>query len=138
MLRRCATRLSGDHGHGLPLEQAYVYGVPKRTFPYYEHPISSFTMPVPMGLYVTKNFINVPLVTGLTPNYGWQYYTCFVLSLIAIDLLVGMPQPFLKDRVPGRPLHNFFNNNNGSPHHWWQYQDGWSMPNPSGVFRWTE
>jgi hypothetical protein len=142
MLRRCVARLGGGHGHeehrGLHLDEMYVNGVPRRTFPYFEHPITPLLMPPATGFYVTRKQLAIPMLAGIVPSYSWRQYMTLVLLAIFIDMTVGTPNPFIKDKVPGRPVHNFFNNNGGQPHHWWQYQDGWSLPNQSGVRRWMD
>ena len=139
MMRRSVAKLGGGHhSHGLPLDEMYLHGIPKRTFPYYEFPISpALTWGAP-GAFVTKSNLSIPLYTGRLHWYNWQPLTAMLLVVMCIDMAVGIPHPWLKDRVPGRAMHNFFNNNNGTPHHWWQYQDGWTLPNPSGVKRWMD
>lgn len=93
--------------------------------------------PCPGGWFMTKHVLGMPL----HPPFEYHFYRapCVVFVLMATyDLIWGFPVMFYKERVPGKASHFWFHNNGGQPHHFWCYQDGWYLPNPSGVRRLRE
>lgn len=140
MLRRTSLALSGGvhhNSHGLPLLQIYPKGEPKRTSPMRVPPKHPGLARTPGGFYMTRYVLGWPL----HPPFEYHFYrTPCLLFVVAVlyDLIYGMPVLFHKEKVPGAPSHFWFNNNGGIPHHFWCYQDGWYIPNPSGVQRFRE
>jgi hypothetical protein len=140
--------LKSGHGHerGLPLSQMYPkvgnhsgspYPDGKRGFPLRVHKKTAICAPLPGGFYITKHAVGWPF----HPPCEYKYYKTPVavfLLMVIYDLLWGFPVLFYKERVPGKAAHFWFHNNGGIPHHFWCYQDGWYMPNPSGVRRMRE
>ena len=141
MLSRTVRRLGGGHGHGhgLPIHDFYPKGVPKRTWPLRDHPNSGkhpAFAPGPGGYWIGKHMMGWPFHA---PFELWFYRAPCILAaaLIFYDLTIGLPAwLFLnKEKMPGTSSHYFFGNNGGVPHHFWQYQDGFYLPNHSGVPR---
>jgi hypothetical protein len=133
MLSRSVARLGG---RGLPVHEWYVKGVPKRTWPMRDGPKHPAFAPGPGGWWVGKHWMGWPLHA---PFELYFYRVPFSLTalLIVYDLAFGLPAwVFLnKEKMPGTSSHFFFGNNGGIPHHFWQYQDGFYVPNHSGVPR---
>ncbi|ESL09965.1 hypothetical protein TRSC58_02308 [Trypanosoma rangeli SC58] len=122
---------------GFDVKSLYPYGVPKRTFPYREHPKQISTAPTAGGFYMTKHALGWPFQIP----FEWLFYRTSIFAFIACvvyDLFFGIPLPLMKEIPPGRPKHFLFNNGGGSPHHFWQYQEGWRVPNMSGARRWVD
>jgi hypothetical protein len=139
MLRR-TTLAQGGHGGkrytGVPLEWVHPKGVLKRTFPMREARKHPAFAPNPGGLFATKYVVNMPLVPFEMNFYRIPIFTAF--SWIILDLLFGLPIPFMREQVPGTSKHFWGGNNQGLPHHFWCYQDGWYVPNESGAKRMVE
>ncbi|EPY37192.1 hypothetical protein STCU_00105 [Strigomonas culicis] len=132
MLRHTLKRLSG-----FDVKELYPHGVPKRTFPYREHQKQISTAPTAGGFYMTKYALGWPFQIP----FEWLFWRSSVVGFVVCvvyDLLFGIPTPFMKEIPPGTPAHFFFGNSGGSPHHLWQYQDGWNVPNMSGARRWVD
>jgi hypothetical protein len=92
--------------------------------------------PTAGGFYVTKYALGWPYQLPLE----WIWYRSGItitVSMIMYDLVFGLPLPLMKETPPGVPHHHFFNNAGGTPHHFWQFQDGWIVPNQSGAKRWV-
>mgnify|MGYP001565248137 FL=1 len=137
MLRRTVSRLGGHghgHGHGVPVEEMYPHGVPKRTFPLRDHPKHPALAPSPGGWFLGKHTLGIPIHIPYEANF-WRLPFLFTCLCIMYDNAFGCPIVFDNEKMPGRASHFFFNNNGGKPHHFWQFQDGWYIPNHSGVKR---
>lgn len=131
MLRRTIRALGG-----FDKTEVYPRGVPKRTFPYREHMKHINFAPTAGGFYVTKYALGWPYQLPLE----WIWYRSGItitVGMIMYDLAFGLPLPLMKETPPGVPHHHFFNNAGGTPHHFWQFQDGWVVPNQSGAKRWV-
>ena len=142
---RISRLLLGGGGHGaekgLPLKTIYPKGITenggKRATPLREQLKHPAFAPMPSGFWISKHAIGFPL----HPPFEYHFYKlpCAVFLIIAVwDLVFGFPTFFMKERVPGKSTHFWFHNNGGAPHHFWCYQDGWYLPNPSGVKRLRE
>lgn len=131
MLRRSIQLLSGFH-----VKELYPHGVPRRTFPYREHQKQIATAPTAGGFYLTKYALGWPFQIPFEWLF-WKSAVWLFLGCVAVDLLFGMPLPLIKERESGKSNHYFFGNSGGVPHHFWQYQDGWAVPNMSGGRRWV-
>lgn len=132
MFRGSRVRLSG-----FDVKSLYPYGVPKRTFPYREHRKQIGLAPTAGGFYLTKYALGWPFQIP----FEWLFYRSIVVAFVgcvAYDMLFGLPLPHLKEAPRGVPKHFFFGNTGGTPHHLWEYQDGWKVPNMSGARRWCE
>lgn len=120
---------------GFDVKSLYPNGVPKRTFPYREHAKQICTAPTAGGFYATKHAFGWPFQLP----FEWVFYRfpfiAFVMCVV-YDLLFGLPLPLMKEIPPGAPKHFFYGNAGGVPHHFWEYQDGWTVPNMSGAKRW--
>ncbi|CCW63483.1 unnamed protein product [Phytomonas sp. EM1] len=122
---------------GFDVKALYPNGVPKRTFPYREHPKQISTAPTAGGFYLTKHALGWPFQLP----FEWLFYRSpiiFFVGCVIYDLLFGFPLPFMKEIPPGAPKHFFFGNAGGSPHHLWEFQDGWHVQNMSGGRRWCD
>lgn len=122
---------------GFDLHATYPRGVPKRTFPYREHNKQIAMAPPAGGFYVTKYALGWPYQLPLE----WLWYrSSLVIFLTCVfwDLMWGIPIPSMKETPPGVAHHCFFDNAGGTPHHFWQFQDGWVVPNMSGAKRWVD
>jgi hypothetical protein len=137
MLARSSAKLGP---RGLPLKEMYPNGVPTRTFPYRDHPKHPALAPSPGGWWIGKRAVGIPL----SIPYVWDFYKspiAITVILMAWDIIFGLPAAlsfFNRDHVPGQSHHYWGNNGGGIPHHLWCYQDGWYMPNHSGVKRETQ
>ena len=132
MLRRTIARF-----HGFDKNELYPHGIPKRTFPLREHAKQLNNAPTAGGFYVTKYALGWPFQLPLE----WLWYRSAIMifcSMVFVDLTLGLPLPFMKETPPGVAHHHFFNNSGGTPHHLWQFQEGWIVPNQSGAKRWVE
>ena len=91
------------------------------------------------GAYITETTLGCPLHFPSQYNY-WRGPVICGLICIIIDLKWGYTIPFHinKHQVDGVAQHYYLGNNGGAPHHFWCYQDGWYMANPSGVKRMRE
>jgi hypothetical protein len=138
MLTRTLRRLGG-HGHGpkgLPVHDFYPHGVPKRTWPMRDHPKHPAFSPAPGGFWVSKYGLGWPFHSPME-LWFWRAPFAFLAFAIFFDITVGIPaEMFLnKEKMPRTSSHYFWGNNGGMPHHFWQYQDGFYIPNHSGVKR---
>mmetsp|Transcript_70819 Transcript_70819/g.82497 ORF Transcript_70819/g.82497 Transcript_70819/m.82497 type:complete len:133 (+) Transcript_70819:53-451(+) len=132
MLQRTVKRLAGGSIHDL-----YPHGIPKRTFPLREHNKQISFAPQAGGFYVTKYAVGWPFQLPL--EFLWYRSALSItIGMILYDLIFGLPLPMMKEAPPGAAHHHFFNNTGGTPHHFWQYQDGWTVPNQSGARRWFD
>eukprot|EP00760_Papus_ankaliazontas_P002489 PhM_4_TR11038/c0_g1_i1/m.31452 len=139
MLRRSLARFGGHgHGHGPPaglnIKERFPHGAPKGK-PFQEGLKHPALAPHPGGVWISKVAIGIPMAPFTL--YFWRSGVVMMVTLIAIDNTVGIPGWMFmqKEKAPGKPSHYFFGNNGGIPHHFWCYQDGWSIPNESGVRR---
>lgn len=124
----------GHGGHGMPVEMMYPHGVPKRTWPLRDHPKHAALSPSPGGWFVTKHSLGVPWHIPYEANF-WRVPWAFTLGCFIYDNIFGIPIFGDMEKIPSRPSHYWFGNNGGKPHHFWQFQDGWNLPNQSGVKR---
>lgn len=129
MLRRSAARLGG-----MDISELYPHGVPRRTFPYREHKKHVGAAPSPGGFYITKHSMGWPFNAPFDVFF-YRSPIIAILCTIAYDIVFGIPQIFDKEAIPGQSSHYWFNNNGGKPHHFWQFQDGFYVPNESGARR---
>eukprot|EP00796_Vickermania_ingenoplastis_P000017 gene17-8_t len=107
---------------------------PETYFPYREHAKQIATAPAG-GFYLTKYALGWPFQIPFEWLF-WRSAVSLFVGCVAFDLLFGLPLPLIKEGTPGKPKHFFFGNSAGVPHHFWQYQDGWTVPNMSGGHRW--
>ena len=130
----------GKHYSGLDMKYLHPRGVPKRTFPWREPTKHISQAPTPGGTYITRKALGIPCMPPFQYIYPRTFITMFFAAFFYDSFFGFSPllMPFHKEGIPGRPSHFFFNNNGGIPHHFWQYQDGWSMPNESGAKRWFD
>lgn len=128
-----------DHGHhhhhGLPLHEIYPKGLPKRTTPMRDHGKHPAFSPSPGGFFMTKYAIAL-----FHPPLEINFYRAplgLLIIMIAYDLTFGLPGwLFLnKEKADGTSSHYYWGNNGGVPHALWQHQDGWYIPNHSGIKR---
>jgi len=139
MLRATRHRLGGGHGPppGLDLHALFPNGVPKRSDwngPFQQIPKHPALAPHPGGYFVSKVNLGIPFMPPFD-IYFWRTSFLLVGALICYDLTFGFPVFFQKEKAPGTASHYYFGNNGGIPHHFWCYQDGWHLPNKSGVPR---
>lgn len=132
MLRR--TVCTRGAGRGLPLNDMYPNGVPKRTTPLRDLPKHPAVSPAPGGWWLSKHGMGFPLHAPFEFHF---YRAPFMVTaaMIFVDYFFGFPTFFQKEKDPRASSHYFMGNNGGVPHHLWCYQDGWYMPNHSGVKR---
>lgn len=135
MLRKSVRRLGAA---GLDVEGLYPHGVPRRTFPYREHPKQIHLAPAAGGFYMTKHAVGWPFNAPFEFLFYRVPALCFIAAVMYDLFIGGFPLPAEKENIPGQPTHYWFNNNGGKPHHFWQFQEGWYYPNESGAKRWFE
>ena len=138
MMQRTIRRLAGYTG--TDMKYLYPNGVPKRQFPFREMAKHVGMAPSAGGFYFTQHAVGMPFIPPFQFLFPRAFITVFFATILS-DMYFGFSpiiQPFLKEAIPGRPSHFFFNNNGGMPHHFWQFQDGWTIRNESGARRWME
>lgn len=87
-----------------------------------------------MDFYLTKYALCWPFQIP----FEWFFYRSALVLLVgcvALDLASGSPH---ERCAPGIPKHFFYGNAGDAPHHLWQYQDGWTVPNMSGARHWCD
>ena len=119
------------------VETQFPHGVRRGPGPMFVYPKHPNEAPTAGGNWVGRHGFGVKWHLP----YEFPFYrTVFsaAAAFIIYDNIYGLPVPFMRDNIPGSPSHSFRGNNWGVPHHFWCYQDGWTMPNTSGVKRWSE